>query len=92
MNVEIEGELFALYTGTRGACLLELGANGQDGGPGDGTGELSAVVAGDQVVQMIVLYIEPTYRLGLLVQFAPSNAQTMGSVLAPLMFNGVVIK
>jgi serine/threonine protein kinase len=52
----------------------------------------SAVVDGEQVVQMIILYIEPAYRLGLLVQFAPSNAQTMGSVLAPLMFNGVVIK
>ncbi len=51
-----------------------------------------AVVDGVRVVQMITLYIEPTYRLGLLVQYPPTSASTIGPVLGQLLFNGVVIK
>jgi hypothetical protein len=50
-----------------------------------------ATVQGIQMAQMIVLYIEPSYRLALLVQFPASSPSTTTGLLGPLLFNGLVL-
>ena len=51
----------------------------------------SANVQGTKVAQMIILYIEPKYRFGLLVQFPQASASQIGDVLTPLLMGGLVL-
>jgi len=51
----------------------------------------SATVQGTKMAQMIILYIEPKYRFGLLLQFPMTSASQIGDVLGPLMLDGLVL-